>query len=386
MSKTTDSNLFILSPLARYAAGFYQQLLRSTGTYEQFCNRLILLAERAHALRQFDKVNEIGLLLANTPIKRYQAIGYYFLAVAANSVGNGDQEKAQKLFELAVDTAPDTYKIKSILSLGAVAGNKGDIDSAMYFYRGVVKSEGLGLSGLQAMRGIAVLKAAEGYHESAIVDLEEILPIVRFTPPNVYLDCLNSYAVELAEVGQSHEAERVSSLAVASPLVHRYPEWQETWSDIRSKRKRRSTIAISRPLTEQEDEPQSEVPENMIHKARVRAVTDFMGANLQRRIAMTELAGVVNLSPVYFSHVFKAETGVPPGDYLIRLRMEKASHLLATTFLSIKQVMAAVGYNNKGNFARHFRRHFHATPSEYRKRALAVPRHVSKDISTKNCY
>lgn len=343
----------------------------STGTYEQFCTRLILLGEHAHSLRQFDKVNEIGLLLSNTPIKRYQAIGYYFLAVAANSVGNGDQEKAQRLFELAVDTAPDTYKVKSILSLGALAGNKGDIDSAFYFYQGAVKSQGLGLSGLQAMRGIAVLKAAEGYHDSAIVGLEKMLPTVRFTPPNVYLDCLNSYAVELSEVGRSHEAERVSSLVVASPLAHRYPEWQETWLEIRSKRKHRSTIAISRQQIEQEFEAQPEVPENVIRKARVRAVVDFMNANLHRSIALAELAGVVNLSPSYFSQVFKTETELSPGEYLIRLRIEKAGQLLATTFLSIKQVMAEVGYNNKSNFVRHFRSRFDITPSEYRKREFA---------------
>jgi AraC-like DNA-binding protein len=368
IGKITDSSLFILSPLAKYAAGFYQQLLRSTGTYEQFCNRLILLAEHAHSLRQFDKVNETGLLLSNTPIKRYQAIGYYFLAVAANSVGNGDQDKAQKLFELAVDTAPDTYKVKSILSLGAVAGNKGDIDSAFYFYQGVVRSEGLGLCGLEAMRGIAVLKAAEGYHESAIVDLEKILPTFRFTPPHVYLDCLNSYAVELSEVGRSYEAERVSSLVVASPLAHRYRQWQETWSEIRSKRKRRSTVAILRPRIEQEYE--AEVAENVIHKARVRAVIEFMNTNLHRRIPLPELAKVVNLSSSYFSRLFKTETGISPGEYLIRLRMEKAGELLATTFLSIKQIAAKAGYDNKSNFVRQFRKYFDQPPSEYRKRAF----------------
>jgi transposase len=222
MSKTTDSSLFMVSPFARYAAGFYQQLLRSTGSYEAFCNRLILVGEHAHALRQFDQVNEIVLLLSNVPIKRYQAIGYYFLAVAANSVGNGDQDKAQELFELAVDTAPDTYKVKSILSLGALAGNKGDIDSAFYFYQEVAKSEGLGLSGLEAMRGIAVMKAAEGYHQSAIIDLEKILPTFRFTPPHVYLDCLNSYAVELSEVGRSYEAEKVSSLVLREAMSKGY--------------------------------------------------------------------------------------------------------------------------------------------------------------------
>jgi len=57
-------------------------------------NLLVRRGEQAHAARQFDKVKEIGLLLSNTPIKRYRAIGYYFLAVAANSVGNGDQDEA----------------------------------------------------------------------------------------------------------------------------------------------------------------------------------------------------------------------------------------------------------------------------------------------------
>jgi AraC-like DNA-binding protein len=370
MSKPTDRSLFIFSPLPRHAAGFYQQLLRSTATYEQFCKRLISLGEHAHSLRLFDKVNEIGLLLSNNPNKRYQAIGYYFLAVAANSVGDGDQRQAQELFERVVETGPDTYRAKSFLSLGAVAGNKGDIDSGFYFYQTALKCEGLGLSGLQALRGVAVLKATEGYHESAIGDLEKVLPIFRFTPPHVYFDCLNSYAVELSEVGRSHEAERVCSLVVRSPFSHRYPEWQETMSDVRSKRKRRSMVSLSRPHVEQEYQAESLAPENVIHKARVRAVIDFMNSNLHRSIALTELAGMVNLSPAYFSQLFKCETGVSPGKYLTRLRMEKAGQLLATGFLSIKQVMAEAGYNNKSNFLRRFRRYFDLAPSQYRKRAF----------------
>jgi hypothetical protein len=58
-------------------------------------------------------------MLSNLPIKSYQAIGHYFLGVAANSKGNGNQDEAKRLFEFAVDTAPDEYKVKAILSLGA---------------------------------------------------------------------------------------------------------------------------------------------------------------------------------------------------------------------------------------------------------------------------
>jgi transcriptional regulator GlxA family with amidase domain len=50
--------------------------------------------------------------------------------------------------------------------------------------------------------------------------------------------------------------------------------------------------------------------------------------------------------------------------------MEKARHLLTTSFLSIKQVMATVGYDirSRSNFVRQFKSYFALTPSEYRKR------------------
>ena len=102
------------------------------------------------------------------------------------------------------------------------------------------------------------------------------------------------------------------------------------------------------------------------------AVIDFMKANLHRSVTRAELAAVVNLSPSYVSYLFKAEVGVSPGEYLIRLKMEKAGELLRTTFLSIKQVMAEVGYNNKSNFGRSFKLRFHVSPSEYRQHALTA--------------
>ena len=57
--------------------------------------------------------------------------------------------------------------------------------------------------------------------------------------------------------------------------------------------------------------------------SKVRAVIDFMNANLHRRIRLSELANVVHLSPSHLSHLFKTQTGLSPGEYLRRLRMEK---------------------------------------------------------------
>lgn len=109
------------------------------------------------------------------------------------------------------------------------------------------------------------------------------------------------------------------------------------------------------------------VLESRILNPRIRIVTDFMNSNLHRRIHLAELAGAVNLSPSRFSHFFKTQAGLSPGNYLRRLRMEKARHLLATTLLTIKEIMAMAGYNSKSLFVRHFRRYFGLAPSEYRK-------------------
>jgi transcriptional regulator GlxA family with amidase domain len=111
------------------------------------------------------------------------------------------------------------------------------------------------------------------------------------------------------------------------------------------------------------------VLENALQTARIQTVIDFMNANLHRKIPLPELAEIASLSTSHLSRLFNLQTGLSPGDYLIKLRMEKARHLLVTSFLSIKQVMATLGYDtrSRANFVDQFKRYFDRTPSEYRK-------------------
>lgn len=110
-------------------------------------------------------------------------------------------------------------------------------------------------------------------------------------------------------------------------------------------------------------------PKSATRNPRVKTVIQFMEANLQRRIHLTELADAANLSRSYLCDLFKTETGLSPGEYVRRMKMEKASHLLATTLLSVKQVMGMTGYDNRSDFVLYFRRYFDCTPTEYRNRA-----------------
>src|SRR5438309_1698621 len=112
------------------------------------------------------------------------------------------------------------------------------------------------------------------------------------------------------------------------------------------------------------------VSEAAPQSARVQIATDFMKANLHRRVSLAELSEVANLSPSHLSRLFKAQTRLSPGEYLRRLRMEIARQLVAAGLLSIKEIMAMVGYKSKSHFVRDFRSSFRLPPSEYRKRAF----------------
>jgi transcriptional regulator GlxA family with amidase domain len=110
------------------------------------------------------------------------------------------------------------------------------------------------------------------------------------------------------------------------------------------------------------------VAEGAARNLRVQIAIDFMKTNLYRRIPLVELGRVTNLSSSRLSHVFKIQTELSPGEFLRILKMERARDLLATSLMSVKEIMAAVGYNNKSHFVRHFRRSFRLSPSEYRER------------------
>lgn len=113
--------------------------------------------------------------------------------------------------------------------------------------------------------------------------------------------------------------------------------------------------------------------------ARVTWAVAEMQGRMAEPFNMAELAARVNLSPSRFRHLFTAQAGLPPSQYLRRMRLRRARLLLERSFLSVKEVMALVGYNDPSHFSRDFKQ-FHAVlPSAVRgpdPHALAKsPRH-----------
>lgn len=93
-----------------------------------------------------------------------------------------------------------------------------------------------------------------------------------------------------------------------------------------------------------------------------------MEGQADRGLLIADLAKRVNFSPWYFSKVFHAVYGMAPQQYAARMRLERASRLLATTDLAVTEVSAACGFDNPCSFARAFRARYGMSASEHRVR------------------
>jgi tetratricopeptide (TPR) repeat protein len=233
MSKDTDKNLFIVSSMPR----FYQHLLRGIANYEELGNRIIRRIEAAHAFRQVEQVKELSRILINIPIKEYQLIAQYYLVWCKCREFEYPAITLEKIIEQT-----RTYKTKALFSRAAIEGFHGDITRAIYFYNEALKTSPSISEYVDLVRSIAVLKSAEGFHKSALRDLESLEPLIRHVEPRLYFDFLNSYSIELAEAGRKDEARNIIKQVVASPFAFAYPEWLETARDLRTAS--RSSVVI----------------------------------------------------------------------------------------------------------------------------------------------
>ncbi len=96
---------------------------------------------------------------------------------------------------------------------------------------------------------------------------------------------------------------------------------------------------------------------------RIERVIALMNDDLRRGFRLSKMAQSVNLSPTRLSYLFKSETGTPPARYLRTLRMHDAAMLLASTFLTVKEIRVRVGFNDESHFVRYFKRSYGMTPT-----------------------
>jgi AraC-like DNA-binding protein len=122
------------------------------------------------------------------------------------------------------------------------------------------------------------------------------------------------------------------------------------------------------------DQPLNE--SGQVVKDVVAETIAYMRSKLHTNLTVQNMAMKNDLSVSHFSSLFRKATGMSPLDYFIHLKLQKASLLLYSSTLKIKQVASAIGYEDPYYFSRLFKKHIGVSPDQYRTRVSAHPEGV----------
>jgi AraC family transcriptional regulator len=110
--------------------------------------------------------------------------------------------------------------------------------------------------------------------------------------------------------------------------------------------------------------------DGVLTRRKLTTIVDCIMANLHGSPTLEQMAGLVQLSPYHFARQFKAATGLPPHQFLITRRVERAQQILrGRGGLSLAEVAIGVGFSDQSQLCFHFKRIVGVTPGQFRASA-----------------
>lgn len=96
----------------------------------------------------------------------------------------------------------------------------------------------------------------------------------------------------------------------------------------------------------------------------------YIMEHFAEEISLNEVAATINISPGYFSTIFKQYTGTCFTDYVTENKIDKAKKLLRETDYKIYEISNMLGYQNAYYFSKVFKKVTGMTPSEFSGKQL----------------
>ena len=122
---------------------------------------------------------------------------------------------------------------------------------------------------------------------------------------------------------------------------------------------------VTQKLTQQVSLQIKQIQERPIKP--IRQAKEYMAEHSGEKIVLEEIAELVGLNPVYFSNLFKKETGMNFSAYLINVRMDSAKKLLTSTNETIAAIADRIGYKDVRYFSKLFTKTVGVKPAVYRR-------------------
>lgn len=102
------------------------------------------------------------------------------------------------------------------------------------------------------------------------------------------------------------------------------------------------------------------------HDALVDQARAILDMETTRPSSIDDLAGSLRLSPAQFRRVFKMHTGMPPYQYYLLSRINRAKVLLSETSLTVKEISSMLHFENPYHFSKAFKQKAGKSPADWR--------------------
>jgi two-component system response regulator YesN len=108
---------------------------------------------------------------------------------------------------------------------------------------------------------------------------------------------------------------------------------------------------------------------------KIWRVVGYLEQCFAQPLTLHRVATIVGLHPDYLSRRFKRENGVGFHEYLLTIRLRRATSLLVTSTTSIKEISYDVGFRSPEVFSKAFKRFVGCSPVTYRLHNLPLYDH-----------
>jgi AraC family transcriptional regulator len=203
---------------------------------------------------------------------------------------------------------------------------------------------------------------------------EAVTGALRFLPPgeihsNAYTDGARCLLVKLSPFTLEHLREHARIIDRPGPISSPKAEWlaRRLQSEFRQ-RDTASALAIEGIVLEilaegvrASTNGYRNTP-RWLQRAKEMIQSDFLSVP-----SLTEIAAQAGVHPVHLSREFRRYFDCTVGDYMRKLRVDHAEHLLANTNTPLAEIANICGFADQSHFSSTFKRTLGVTPARFRE-------------------
>jgi len=99
----------------------------------------------------------------------------------------------------------------------------------------------------------------------------------------------------------------------------------------------------------------------------LKKLLEWIDQHLHLSLTLSDLAQQAQLSEYHFAHMFKQSMQMPPHQYVMQRRLERAHQALEQTTTNLTEIAVQYGFSSSSHFSHRFKKQFGYSPSQLRK-------------------